>query len=179
MRVKDPASDSSANYEEDDSMFTDREETTRHNKKEETSEESSDEDDEEIARSVKRPRRRWIAGLQVDSQDEDGLLEAILPRDKILPRRSERFLPVYQKPPTPWPDDLSVIQKKEATFFQRKMRAFRVMKVHLLTSSLVDLQEEALQKNWGEVPEFITKNRPKHYNTHIEVVYHHWKKPFE
>ena len=96
VRVKDPASDSSANYEEDDSMFTDREETTRHNKKEETSEESSDEDDEEIARSAKRPRRRWIAGLQVDSQDEDGLLEAILPRDKILPRRSERFLPVYQ-----------------------------------------------------------------------------------
>lgn len=78
-----------------------------------------------------------------------------------------------------WPTDLNTLQKKEAVHFQRKMRAFRNLKNHLLTARLKELEEEAKQRNWGAIPEFIRVNRPKHYLTHLEVVYYYWPQPFE
>lgn len=94
-------------------------------------------------------------------------------------RKSEKFLTVYQKPPPSFPKDLSELQRREAVHFQRKMRAFRNMKNHLLTAKIEDLKIEAEQKNWGELPNFLTENRPKFSQVHIEVMYHYWPEPFE
>lgn len=94
-------------------------------------------------------------------------------------RKNERFLSVYTKPPKPWPADMPLLQRREGVFFQRKMRAFRNLKNHILTADLAELIEEAERKHWGEVPEFVKKRRPKYSLTHLEVLYYFWPQPFE
>ena len=131
--------------------------------------ESDEEEEVDFQRSVRVKK----------DQGNDRILNILVPPDPVISRRPERFMTVHHRPPPVWPEEMTAIQKKEVVFFQRKMRAFRNMKNHLLTSSLVELENEALLKNWGEIPRFVRDGNRKYYKTHLEVLYAHWPEPFE
>lgn len=117
----------------------------------------------------------------VKAETEESIEESPVKKRKRKPKKNQKFnvLATYQKPPPAWPTELSLLMKKEATFFQRKMRAFRNLKNHLLTANLLDIAEEAERKKWGPIPDYFIRDRPDHRRTHIEVVYHYWPQPFE
>lgn len=156
----------------------------------ESSEEEKSTDKEQQEEEEMLSEKEIIEQVQELEEDEDEELlspwDILEEKEKDKERqergaykRSTRYLTPYQKPTKPWPENLSEIQRKEAIYFHRKMRAFRNLKNHLLTANLEELEEEAKRKRWGDLPEFITDNRPRHNQVHVEVMYHYWPQPFE
>lgn len=140
----------------------------------ETDLEDDSEDDLKAAQTSSRHKRNSDS-----SGEEESCKELTATRRRHTSKRMQRFLVPYQRPPATGFEGLSEVQRKEAAFFQRKMRAFRNLKNHLLTAKLGDLEEEASRKNWGKIPKRLRKNRPKFDLMHIEVIYHLWPTPFE
>ena len=125
-----------------------------------------------------RKRQRKTTSDIIFEEGADKIIDEINPADRIFSRRPEKFLPSFQKPPMPYVEDLTTLQKREIVFFRRKLRAFRNLKNHILTISLVELEDEAERRQWGKIPDFITKGKPKPQHTHVEVMFHHWPQPF-
>lgn len=133
----------------------------------------SDYENEVIAEGKKRNLIDSEEDGEEDSKSNIGV------RRNHVSKRTLRFLSPYVKPPMNIPTDITEMQRKEATYFQRKMRAFRNLKNHLLTADLKEIEEEAERKNWGKLPKFMYKARPRFEITHIEVMYDMWPNPFE
>lgn len=137
---------------------------------EETTDEDEVSEEEIVSQSTKRGRAN-------PEEHEDCVI--VRKGSRIGERRFQSMLNTYQRPPLAWPADLNPIQRREAVHFQRKMRAFRNLKNHLLTANCVDLREEAEQKNWGPLPDDFETHRPKHNLTHIEAMFYYWSIPFK
>lgn len=117
--------------------------------------------------------------LAGSSSDDDVLEWPWARNNKSNTRKPLKLLPVHHKPPQPWPKEMTQTYKREIVYFQRKMRAFRNLKNHILTVRRSELEEEAEKRGWGPIPEYLKKKRPEHLLTHVEVLYHFWPQPFE
>lgn len=143
-----------------------------------SSSEGEEEDDELSEGEILEEGAKWHKRRRITMEEYNGPPNEG-ERRRYQTKKQARMLPTYQKPPMAFPVYLTETQKREAVYFQRKMRAFRNLKNYLLTAKQSCLQEEARRKGWGPLPDFILHNRPRHTVTHVEVMYHHWPRPFD
>lgn len=104
---------------------------------------------------------------------EDDVLDQVLPREVV---EAEKGLKPNKRPE--YPPGMALLIKREIAFFQRKIRAYRKVKNHLLTADLKLLEREAEAKNWGKVPEFVKQGQSKASNVLVETCFALWPKPF-
>lgn len=80
---------------------------------------------------------------------EVDILDHVLPREVV---DAQKELKRSRRPE--YPPGMTVLIKREVAFFQRKIRAYRKVKNHLLTADVRLRKREAEVKNWGGPPEW-------------------------